>query len=542
MELVAKQAESNAGAVGWTSQVAAMPNLGVPVVLLLMVSTVMMAVLTFAGASSLDKSAETSARALAQSLLLEARNDLATSVAEIARGDSVAGRLDAPDELAAFLGGQLREPLGLASGWIVDDDGRTLLGFIGDAMSTADPFQLMPSGLREMVAAARAAALDDTRATHGLLLFNGTIHVVAAARIDGTGIPDTGTPVLIFTRTLDKPFLTRLETLYFIDDVEIVATPPIDMIPPPPGLIDPQGNVLGHLILPLAPPGTDLLKQIWPAVASAFASMLLLVGLFVRRVERNRQQRRRLEESLDRERDLRQLKSRFVNMVSHEIRTPLTTIRAATDLLNRYGDQMDWDERQQELAAIQHEVGVMTELVEDVMVIGRTEGEDFSLRRRPIDPAVFVQGLWDELSHGTQRKLDLEVLGNTDEIELDPTLLRPIVSNLLGNAVKFSPEDTRIEVCIENDGATLTLLVQDYGIGIPADQLEEVLTPFHRADNVGAISGSGLGLTITKQAVERHGGTLNIESELGAGTRITVQLPVVEDAAMDGMKAQAEVA
>ncbi len=300
--------------------------------------------------------------------------------------------------------------------------------------------------------------------------------------------------------------------------------------------------MLGHLILPLAPPGTDLLKQIWPAVASAFASMLLLVGLFVRRVERNRQQRRRLEESLDRERDLRQLKSHFVNMVSHEIRTPLTTIRAATDLLNRYGDQMDWDERQQELAAIQHEVGVMIELVEDVMVIGRTEGEDFSLRRRPIDPAVFVQGLWAELSHGTQRKLDLEVLGNTDEIELDPTLLRPIVSNLLGNAVKFSPEDTRIEVCIENDGTVLTLMGRDYGIGIPADQLEEVLTPFHRADNVGAISGSGLGLTITKQAVERHGGTLNLESELGEGTRITVRLPVVEDTATDDMKAQAEVA
>ncbi len=183
---MAKQAGSNAGAVGWTSQVAAMPNLGVPVVLLLMVSTVMMAVLTFAGANSPDKSAETSARALAQSLLLEARNDLATSVAEIARGDTVAERLGAPDELAAFLGSQLREPLGLASGWIVYDDGRTLLGFIGDAMSTADPFQLMPSGLREMV---------------------------AAARIDGTGVPDTGAPVLIFTRTLDKPFPTRLETL-----------------------------------------------------------------------------------------------------------------------------------------------------------------------------------------------------------------------------------------------------------------------------------------------------------------------------------------
>lgn len=541
---MSKRPEIEGAAVGWTNQVAAGPNLGVPVVLLLMVSTVMMAVLTFAGAASLDRSADASARAMTQTLLRQTRRDLAQAVLDVAGSAAVTERLGASADiegLATYLGRQLRQPLDLESGWIVDAEDRALLGFIGEHVSTADPFELMPSGLAGLVAAARRESALDAAEQHGLLLFDGAIHVVATAAIDLAGTPAWKRPVLIFTRPLDRPFLSRLETLYFVEGVSIVDTPPPEIVPAPPGLFDPEGKPLGYLLLPLVPPGTDLLKQIWPAVASAFASMLLLVGLFVRRVERARQQRRRLEESLGRERDLGQLKSRFINMVSHEIRTPLTTIRAATDLLHRYGEQMDMGERRQELAAIQHEVDVMTDLVEDVMAIGRTEGKDFSLRRRATDPAVFVKALWAELAHGTSRELNLEVEGIEGELELDPTLLRPIVSNLLGNAVKFSPEDAPIEIRLEGDGSELRLIVRDRGIGIPADQLDDVFTPFHRADNVGAISGSGLGLTITKQAVERHGGNMEIDSEVGVGTRVTVRLPLGADEDVD-LEETAEVA
>ncbi len=544
---MAKPPDSEKSSVGWTGQVTDRPNLGVPVVLLLMVSTVMMTVLTFAGATRLDRNAETSAQAMAQSLLLQARRDLAQSALDVAGTAEFAHRLAGDGQeawLANYLGEQLRHPLGLDSGWILDGDDRPRIGFIGDRPAAADPFDVMPSGLVDLVAAARREPSPATTGHHGLLLFDGAIHVVATVAVDLPDTPDWKRSVLVFTKALDRSYLSKLEALNFVDEVALVGTLPDPLPPTPPsGLFDPEGRILGYLSLEIVPPGTDLLKQIWPAVASAFASMLLLVGLFVRRVDRTRQQRRRLEESLDRERDLRQIKSRFVNMVSHEIRTPLTTIRTATDLLDRYGEQMDRGERSRELAAIQREIDVITVLVEDVMAIGRTEGEDFSLRRRATDPAEFTKRIWEELAraHGTTRRLDLDSGEVGGELDLDPTLLRPILANLLGNAIKFSPENQPIHVRLASDERELTLSVRDHGIGIPADQLEAVFTPFHRADNVGAVSGSGLGLTITKQAVERHGGVLKIESTVGEGTWVFVRLPLVVDGE-DATGSEAEVA
>lgn len=504
-----------------TTPAAEGPNLGVPVVLLLMVSTVMMAVLTFVAARSLDRSAESAAHQLAESLLQQTRRD----TAKVAR---VAARLDTVREFVAGgrdvgraeseIGQYMSRVFDISSVWIVDGQDRTLFGHVGEQAVEADARQVMASGLEQLLTSARASAAG----AHGLVLLNGTVHVAAAS-----AVASAGGVVLVVTNALDQKYLRLLDGVHFmsgaalageLDRSEAVAI----------RLEAPDGDTLGYLILNISAPGTVLLRQVWPAVASAFASMLLLVGLFVRRMERVRLQRVRLEQTLDRERELRHLKARFVNMVSHEIRTPLTTIRAATDLLARYSQQLSPRERESELQAIQREVDVMSALVEDVLAIGRTEGEDFELNPRPLELEATVREVWAVMAraYGDQHRLELQAGQEPRRLSLDPTLLRPILSNLFGNAIKFSPEEKTVRVALEADAGEVVIRVVDRGIGIPADQLESILQPFSRASNVGAISGSGLGLTIAQQAVDRHGGKMTLTSVEGRGTEVEVRLPL----------------
>jgi len=520
--------------VSWRQPAAAGPNLSVPVVLLLMVSTVMMAVLTFVAARSLDRSAKASAQQVAESLLLQARRDLAKVARDAAQSDSVRtyaeGSLD-PEWAERHIGDQLDQIFGTSSSWIIDARGRTMFGHLGREITHVDVFEVIPSGLGQLLEQARTTPVRVPTSVDGLLLLNGTVNVAAAAAVPPLNLSSRTSPyeraVLVLTTPLDQKYLDLLESVYFMSAVEISGEgarngdPAIQ-------LRDPGGEPLGWLVLKISAPGTVLLEQVWPAVASAFASMLLLAGLFVRRVERARLQRVRLEQTLDRERDLRQMKARFVNMVSHEIRTPLTTIRAATDLLARYYQQLSPEERENELRAIQHEIRVMTTLVDDVLAIGRTEGEEFKLHRQPMDLQAMTTEIWAELdrAHGRRHELKLAADPATHQVSLDPTLLRPILTNILANAIKFSPEGTPIEVDLKVNGERVDIRVTDHGIGIPADQRDTVFAPFNRATNVGAVSGTGLGLTITKQSVERHGGTLQLDSEEGKGTEILVRLPL----------------
>ena len=504
------------------------PNLGVPVVLLLMVSTVMMAVLTFVAARSLDRSAESAARQLAESLLMQTRRDTARAARVGSGFEAVAAFVEGgrgADWAEREIGQHMARVFGASSVWLLDRRNRTLFGHIGDRAVDAEALAVMPAGLAQLVESARAAPATAATGTHGLLLLNGGVHVAAASAV-ASGAQGAA-PVLVVTTALDRKYLRLLDGVHFMSGAALAGQ--IEAADQPAIRLEaPNGETLGYLMLDVSAPGTVLLRQVWPAVASAFASMLLLVGLFVRRMERVRLQRVRLEQTLDRERELRQLKARFVNMVSHEIRTPLTTIRTATDLLARYAEQLSPQERESELKAIQREVDVMSALVEDVLAIGRTEGEAFELSLRPVALAETVREIWSAMAraHGDRHRLDLAVGDGVETLPLDPTLLRPILSNLLGDAIKFSPEAETVRVGLAVDGGEVAIRVADRGIGIPAEQQEAIWQPFNRASNVGAISGSGLGLTIARQAVERHGGTMRLDSVEGEGTEVLVRLPL----------------
>lgn len=232
--------------------------------------------------------------------------------------------------------------------------------------------------------------------------------------------------------------------------------------------------------------------------------------------------------ALEKTQELSELKSRFISIASHEFRTPLTTIFSASELLECYGDRWTREKEIQYLKQIQDSVSHMTRLLDDVLLISAGEAGKLKLEPVPLNIVEFCQTVTEEVKLGKNFRhiLNFAHQTETQQVELDERLLRHILSNLLSNAVKYSPEHQPIEFNLTVDSKTIVFAIKDQGIGIPLEDQLHLFDLFHRAGNVGTIAGTGLGLSIVKKAVELHGGTIDVKSEMGVGTQFTVSLPI----------------
>ncbi len=235
--------------------------------------------------------------------------------------------------------------------------------------------------------------------------------------------------------------------------------------------------------------------------------------------------------ALAKEKELNQLKSRFVSMTSHEFRTPLATILSSSQLLRRYGERLPEAERGELYDTIETAVKRMTSMLEDILVIGKAESERLEFRPAPLAlGAVCERAVADAKAaapgkSANRHDIVLEVAGAQAEVRLDEKLLRHILDNLLANAMKYSPDGGRVMLSAGAAGGEVRFTVADSGIGMAAEDVPRVFEAFYRASNVGGISGTGLGLAIVKHCIDLHGGHADIQSELGKGTRFTVVLP-----------------
>lgn len=242
------------------------------------------------------------------------------------------------------------------------------------------------------------------------------------------------------------------------------------------------------------------------------------------------QKTRELHEALEKEKELGELKSRFVSMASHEFRTPLASIMAASDILKRYGDQMTSEQKMERLNKIQAEIRHMTRLLEDILVLGKGEAGKLEFNPAPLNLRKFCQNLIHEIEITTQtgHEFIFSYRVPYEEVLLDEKLMRHIITNLLSNAVKYSPAGGPIYFNVSGEKGWIIFQVKDQGIGIPEEDQKRLFEPFHRAKNVGNISGTGLGLAIIKKAVDLHGGTIRVDSKVGLGTTFTITIPVDE--------------
>jgi PAS domain S-box-containing protein len=234
--------------------------------------------------------------------------------------------------------------------------------------------------------------------------------------------------------------------------------------------------------------------------------------------------------ALEKQTELNQLKSRFVSMTSHEFRTPLAAILSSTELLKYYEQRLAPQEKAELVDGIGQSVQRMTTMLDDILLIGRAEADRLDFAPAPLPLRAFCQSVVEELARsrrgGGQPDQRIEFSMGTLDAEpvLDEALARRILGNLLSNALKYSPEDKPVRLTVHAHAAGVRFTVADQGIGIPDADLPHLFETFHRASNVGNISGTGLGLAIVKKAVDLHGGSIAVHSELGRGTTFTVTL------------------
>ncbi|HEY9669784.1 MAG TPA: ATP-binding protein [Coleofasciculaceae cyanobacterium] len=245
--------------------------------------------------------------------------------------------------------------------------------------------------------------------------------------------------------------------------------------------------------------------------------------------------RKRLEKelrlSLEKERELSELKSRIVTTVSHEYRTPLTTILSSVEMLEQYDSRLTVDKKQRHFQRIKASIEYLTKLVSDMLLVDQAEAGNLELELAPLDIEKLVEEVVAEFQENAANPhpIHLECQGDCNSLLLDETFIQTIFRNLLSNAIKYSPNRSPIQLTLICEPSQVIFRISDSGIGIPTAETTQIFNPFFRGSNIGVIPGVGLGLMIVKEYVELQGGEIVVKSEVGKGTIFTVTLPIVQD-------------
>lgn len=232
--------------------------------------------------------------------------------------------------------------------------------------------------------------------------------------------------------------------------------------------------------------------------------------------------------TLAREKELGRLRSHFVSMVSHEFRTPLGIIQSSAEILEDYLEQLEPAERKNHLQSIRNNTCRMARMMEEALLIGSLDAGNIEFKPAPLELRPFVQKLVEEVLSATNRRCPIELLlaDIPGQIQANERLLQHILTNLLTNAVKYSDPGRAVRFEIAFAGTEIVCDIRDQGIGIPEADQEWLFSAFHRGQNVADRPGTGLGLVIVKRCVDLYGGKINVESQFGKGTVVTVRLPV----------------
>jgi PAS domain S-box-containing protein len=241
-----------------------------------------------------------------------------------------------------------------------------------------------------------------------------------------------------------------------------------------------------------------------------------------------KQVERQLRMALTREMEVSELRSRFMAMAAHDLRNPLSVILNSGGILAKYYHKLSEEKKQEKFEKIRSSVDVMVGLLDDVLTVGKLEAGGLEFRPVPTDLLDLCHNLVQEqlLIVGSHRKIQF-LPGDltSDPAHVDPRLLRHILTNLLSNAFKYSPETSEVEFEAAVKPEEFIFTVRDQGIGIPEHDQEQLFETFHRASNVGRVPGTGLGLAIVKQSVDLHGGRIAFESQQDVGTTFQISLP-----------------
>lgn len=256
------------------------------------------------------------------------------------------------------------------------------------------------------------------------------------------------------------------------------------------------------------------------------------LNVSIRHLEREVAERKKAEEevlkALAKERELNEMKSKFVSIASHEFRTPLSTILSSISLIEQYRQAGQLDKIDKHINRARASVNHMTSILNDFLSVGKLEEGKVEIIREPVNVSELVNDIAEEikLSLKPGQHIETSCASDTTTIHTDTRMLRNILFNLLSNASKYSDAGKTIQFKSNSADGYLVIAIQDDGIGIPEEDQRHLFDRFFRASNAINIQGTGLGLNIVKRYLDLLNGTISFTSVYGKGSTFTIRLPI----------------
>lgn len=231
--------------------------------------------------------------------------------------------------------------------------------------------------------------------------------------------------------------------------------------------------------------------------------------------------------SLEKERELNDLKTKFVSIASHEFRTPLSTILSSASLVKQYKDRGELEKVDKHIQRVKSSVNHLTMILNDFLSLGKLEEGKIEARPEKIIVKDFFHEVLEEVNPTLKegQSLEFNCFADAHQIETDPRILRNIMFNLISNASKYSDVGKKIFLQCERKGTRVNFTIIDQGVGIPKEDQKHLFDRFFRASNSGNVQGTGLGLNIVKRYVELLKGEISFVSEYGQGSSFIVSIP-----------------
>ncbi|MBE9207489.1 PAS domain-containing sensor histidine kinase [Nostoc sp. LEGE 06077] len=236
-----------------------------------------------------------------------------------------------------------------------------------------------------------------------------------------------------------------------------------------------------------------------------------------------------LSQALEQSKQLGELRAQFLSMLSHQLRTPLNVISFSNSLLKRHIKEWTEEKTRPLLDRIQTSVEQISKMLDDILFLAKAEAAKLHFEAKPLN----LVRLCDEIvaqihTYSSQNRINFVSPACCFTAFIDKKLLEPILKNLLDNAIKYSPSGAEVDFQLSWEQETVIFQVTDSGIGIPAADQQRLFEPFYRGSNIANLPGTGLGLSIVKTLVDLHGGHIDMKSEVGVGTTVTIMLPFVK--------------
>lgn len=235
-----------------------------------------------------------------------------------------------------------------------------------------------------------------------------------------------------------------------------------------------------------------------------------------------------LIDSLEKERDLGILKSRFVSIASHEFRTPLANILSSISLVHKYDSPELLEKRNIHIEKIKKNIHYLNGILNEFLTIARIEEGKFELRLNQFNIAELIEDIVEDFSLWKKKgqKIIFRYDKDADQLNYsDPSCLKHILHNILSNAIKYSNDDTTILIVLEKKLNEFEIIIEDEGIGIPTNEMKHIFDIFFRGTNVLNIQGTGLGLNIVKKYLDSIGGRIRFQHRQPNGTKVILNLP-----------------